>query len=65
MKTITINVIQNGNRIKFAITYAKDIMPKFNYIEKWVKKCCGDDAQIENPDKLKKRLITHMKGAAK
>lgn len=57
MKSIKIPVIQNGARFDLTIVFARDTRKSFEEIEQFVKKNCGNDAEIENPDKLKKRLL--------
>lgn len=56
MKSVTIPILQHGIHIKLQLQFARNRRYTFEELEQFVKENCGNDAEIENPDKFRKHL---------
>ena len=56
MKSLTIPILKNGGQLKAKIDFEKNESVNYQNVEEFVKWMFGDDAEIDNPDKFRRRL---------
>lgn len=56
MKSLTIPVLKNGDQFKVKMDFKEDSSVNYQHVEEFVKWMFGDEAEIDNPDKFRRKL---------